>query len=484
MPKGDEKDFRLRPRKPAVPQKRNEATAWAVAFKTVMHYARASHSSKRANGFGGAGTRRAPVPRNQRCAIRVTYARNTIRGQWRAHGRYVARESAAGDRAAAGFDRADHWIDVSTRLGSWQAARDQRLWKIIISPEFGERVDLTRLTRDLMARVEQDLGKSLEWVAVAHFNTEHPHVHVALRGLGGDRQPVHLNRDYVKQGIRLIAEDLCTRQLGHRTALDADEAERREIREKRFTSLDRNIANAAQPIAEDPLRALAVTASLDERAQGETARTRQQHVVARLAVLEEMGLAQRTGPATWSLRSDFETILRAMQQAGDRQKVMAAHGVLISDERLPVEVLDMTKTSSIAGRVLVHGEDEQFGRSYLMLEGIDARVHFIHYSPEIEEARARGELRTNSFARLRRVLDDGEAAVQVEDFGDSETFLTSRQLQLDAGELIRRGVLPTEDGWGGWLGRYQRALHRAAMKLEFSDVAPDRDRVRDRSFGR
>jgi len=38
MPKGDEKDFRLRPRKPAIPQKRNDATAWAVAFKTVMHY--------------------------------------------------------------------------------------------------------------------------------------------------------------------------------------------------------------------------------------------------------------------------------------------------------------------------------------------------------------------------------------------------------------------------------------------------------------
>jgi len=484
MPKGDEKDFRLRPRKPPIPQKRNDATAWAAAFKTVMHYARASHSSKRAKGLGGAGTRRARVPQNQRCAIRVTYARNTVRGQWRAHGRYVARESAAGGSATAGFDRADHGIDVGARLASWQAARDQRLWKIIISPEFGERVDLTRLTRDLMARVEHDLRTPLEWVAVAHFNTEHPHVHVALRGLGRDRQPIHLNRDYVKQGIRSIAEDLCTRQLGHRTELDADEAERREIREKRFTSLDRKIANSAQRIMEDPVTALTATASLDKPAQGETARTGQQYLVARLAVLEEMGLAQRTGPATWSLRSDFETILRAMQRTGDRQKVMAAHGVLISDERLPVEVLDLTKTRSVAGRVLVHGEDEQVGRSYLMLEGIDARVHFIHYTPEIEEARAHGELRTNSFARLRRVFVNGEPAVQVEDLGNSEAFLTSRQLQVDAGELIRRGVLPTEDGWGGWLGRYQTALRRAAMELAYPQTEPSRDRARDRSFDR
>jgi hypothetical protein len=32
----------------------------------------------------------------------------------------------------------------------------------------------------------------------------------------------------------------------------------------------------------------------------------------------------------------------------------------------------------------------------LMLEGTDALVHFIYYTPELEEARSRGELRTNS----------------------------------------------------------------------------------------
>ncbi len=40
--------------------------------------------------------------------------------------------------------------------------------------------------------------------------------------------------------------------------------------------------------------------------------------------------------------------------------------------------------------MLVHGQDEQTGRNYLMLEGTDAKVHFIHYTPEMEEARSRG----------------------------------------------------------------------------------------------
>src|SRR5712691_2623419 len=213
MGSDDEREFRLRPRKPGRAPKRNEATAWAMAFTTGKHYARASRSAARSKAFGPPGRGSASIPRNQRCAVRVTYAPNTVRGQWRAHGRYVERESAAGNGSAVGFDRAGDGVDVAARLQSWQTARDQRLWKIIVSPEFGERVDLTCLTRDLMKHVEQDVSIPLEWVAVSHFNTEHPHVHIALRGVGPERQPVHLNRDYIKHAIRGVAEDLCTRQL-------------------------------------------------------------------------------------------------------------------------------------------------------------------------------------------------------------------------------------------------------------------------------
>jgi len=119
------------------------------------------------------------------------------------------------------------------------------VWKFIISPEFGDRADLERLARDLMDRVEEDLGGPLEWVAVVHRNTEHPHAHVALRGVAADGKPLRLDRDYVKRGVREIAEDLCTRQMGFRTSLDAAEAERREVGETRFTSLDRTILRNA-----------------------------------------------------------------------------------------------------------------------------------------------------------------------------------------------------------------------------------------------
>jgi type IV secretory pathway VirD2 relaxase len=374
---------------------------------------------------------------------------------------------------------------MAGRLESWQAARDQRMWKVIISPEFGERVDLTRLTRDLMNRVEKDLATPLEWVAVAHFNTEHPHVHVALRGVGRDGQEVRLPRDYVKNGIRAAAEDLCTRQLGHRTNLDAAEAERREVREKRFTSLDRVILRSAGPSTAEQYGQIMIPLVSRLPGEAELAWNRRQHLIARMEALEDMGLAHASGAGVWNLRLDLEAVLRAMQRAGDRQKVLAAHGVLVSDERLPIEVLDFKKTRSIEGRILVHGEDEQSGRRYLMLEGVDARVHFIEYTNEMEEARARGELRTNAFARLRSVLIDEEPVVQVEDLGDSEALLKRLDhFENKAQQLLKNGILPAEDGWGGWLGRYQSALKQAAVDVQFPEKAHDEDRSRSRSRDR
>jgi hypothetical protein len=174
-----------------------------------------------------------------------------------------------------------------------------------------------------------------------------------------------------------------------------------------------------------------------------------------------------------------------MQRSNDRQKVLAAHGAVVSDERLPLEVVDFRRTPSVEGRLLVHGEDEQSGRAYLMLEGTDARIHFIRYSTEIERARARGELKTNSFVRFRRILVDQESTLQIEDLGDAESILNNRRhLDATARALIKRGILPAEDGWGGWLGRYQTALRRAAMELEYPLSGRDPEKTRDRSRGR
>ncbi len=418
------------------------------------------------------------------------YAKNTVAGQWRAHGRYVARESAThdGDPKAVGFDGRGESIDIAARLESWQRAGDERLWKLIVSPEFGERADLKQLTRDLVSRMEKNLGMPLEWVAVAHYNTEHPHVHMALRGIGAENRALHFSRDYIKLGIREIAEDLCTRQLGHRTEFDAAVAQRREVHQHRYTSLDRIIKRDAEESVEADSPFLTVAMDHGRARLGRSAPLVEQHTAERLKFLESMGLAEPADPNTWRVRRDFENILRAMQRSADRQKMLAAHGVLMSDDRLPLAVLDFRRLTALEGRILVHGEEDtgrQAGRSYFMLEGTDGQVYYVYYTPELEAARSQGGLRTNSFVRLRRLFSEGHPVINIDELGDSESILRNKvYLRETAQRLIRRGLVPQDDGWNGWLGRYQKALAEDAMSPETPRPAKENGRDRRRDHGR
>ena len=137
------------PARPPKPPARYERVALTSAFKIIMHHARMS--GKRVSvSFGiGRGTKR-PRRYFQRCAVRVTYTKNATSGQWRAHGRYLARESASqkGDSRGVGFNEGEESIDIAERLEKWQKTGDELLWKLILSPEFGDRVDLKRLTQD------------------------------------------------------------------------------------------------------------------------------------------------------------------------------------------------------------------------------------------------------------------------------------------------------------------------------------------------
>jgi type IV secretory pathway VirD2 relaxase len=475
----EERKVRLRPQK--LRHQRDERVAWSSGFKLLMHYARSTGKAGNRSTYGGKG--RSTRSYMQRCAVRVTYLNNKTRGQWKAHGRYLARESATHENPVegVGFGREDQGIDIASRLENWQRAGDERLWKLIISPEFGDQVELRRLTADLMKRMEKDLSTDLEWVAVEHHNTEHPHAHVVVRGVRSDGAALRMSREYIQQGIRSAAENLCTKQLGYRTELDAAEAERREISESRFTSIDRRIMREASNSSADfGPEYFEVVRNPTEAGLSPTARLRTQHEASRLAVLHGMGLAESTGGASWLVRRDSEQVLRAMQRTVDRQKTLAVHGALLSDDRLPMTKLDVRDITAIDGRILVHGEEEASGRSYLMLEGTDGQVYHIYRTPEMEGLRSQRGLQINSFIRLRKF----GPVVEIHDMGDSEAILCDKaHLRETAREMIQRGVSPKEGGWNGWLGRYQKALQDAALHIE-QQQAKEHQRRKSRGLSR
>jgi len=308
----DEPSIKLRPRKPRFV--RDESKSWSNAFKGLMRIARMT-SNRKSPASNNSSPARPRKPHKQRCAIRVTYSPSHVRGQWAAHGRYLARESANSDGVGFTVNKDD--IAISATLGEWQKAGDPRLFKMIVSPEFGERLELKSHTRNLMTRLSQELGSELEWVAVAHFNTGHPHVHIALRGvtaLGTLRIP----RDVIKHSIRNHAEDLCTEQLGFRTVSDSIESGRREINALNVTSLDRELARKLSPTSAEW-----GSIQTPEPSGSELQLVKVSQLQARLGTLAKLDLAVPKSGGHWNLRTDFHAKLRALQTANDRQRSWA-----------------------------------------------------------------------------------------------------------------------------------------------------------------
>jgi hypothetical protein len=317
----EEAAIKLRPRKPRFV--RDESKSWSSAFKGLMRIARMTSSRKPSSGASSAARPR--KAHKQRCAIRVTYSPNQVRGQWAAHGRYIARESANSE--GVGFTAEKENVAIAAELEDWQKAGDPRMFKLIVSPEFGERLDLKRHTRDLMTRLGGELNVQLDWVAVAHFNTGHPHVHVALRGvtaLGNLRIP----RDVIKHSIRNHAEDLCTEQLGFRTVGDAIESGRREITALHVTGLDRELLRKMRPTSDGW-----GSIQTPEPAGAELQRINASQLQARLGILAKLELAKPNPGGHWNLRTDFHQKLRALQTANDRQRSRATNVTATLDRK-------------------------------------------------------------------------------------------------------------------------------------------------------
>jgi type IV secretory pathway VirD2 relaxase len=462
--------IRLRPRR----SRRNpndDPRRYAGVLGSVLRFAQmASRTRRRNQSQSDSHTgQQSHSPRlySQRVSVRVTYAKNKNQGQWKAHGRYIARDSATHgcDPSRAGFDATRANLNVGSVLDAWQRDGDERLFKVIVSPEFGERMDLQDHTRKLIQRMERDLGTHLRWVAAAHFNTEHAHVHIALRGIDQNGSPLRIPRDYIRSGIRFHAENLATEALGFRTERDAAEARQREITQARYTSLDRII----QRSNDGESSAFTITTDITAHGCSDRERILQQDLSARLAHLEKMGLAKSVASQQWVVQSDFETVLRTLQQTVDRQKMLAAHGALLSDPRLPFEITGIWKLKAVEGRVLLHAEDEVSGRRYLLLEGTDAKVHLIYHTQQIEEARRAGKLAVNSFVRLEKRFADRIPHMEISDCGDADALLANRTfMNTQAKTLLRQGIAMDHDLLGGWLGQYHKVLRTTIERQAIS----------------
>lgn len=284
-----------------------------------------------------------------------------------AHLRYLQRDGTTreGERGAlygADVDRADGKAFLERGQG------DRHQFRFIVAAEDGaEYEDLKPLVRRLMSQAEKDLGTRLDWVAVDHFNTGHPHSHVMLRGVDEKGKDLVIARDYLTQGLRSRAEELVNLDLGPRTEQEIMAAQDREIGQERFTGIDRRLLREAN---DD--RQLTVTTS-DPREYAMR--------IGRLRTLAQLGLAREGKAGQWTLDPDLEPTLRRMGERGDIIRTLNRDLREAGIARPPQDhaLLDSQDPSAkpIIGRLVATGlSDEHRDRRYMIIDGIDGRSHY------------------------------------------------------------------------------------------------------------
>ncbi|MER9382820.1 relaxase/mobilization nuclease RlxS [Mesorhizobium sp. M0578] len=286
----------------------------------------------------------------------------------RAHLRYlqrdgVTREGEHGELYSADSDRVDGKAFIDRADG------DRHQFRFIVAPEDGiEYDDLKPLTRRLMAQMEEDLGTRLDWVAVDHFNTGHPHTHIIVRGKDDHGEILVIARDYISSGIRERAAELVSLDLGPRTDREIEQRLRQEMERERFTSIDRQLLRMrdheghVSPASRDTFR--------QTLHQG------------RLRKLERMGLAEEVGSGRWRLDGELEATLRRIGERGDIIKTMhrelTGKGLARSAADYVVHDRSAEQMQPVVGRIVARGlADEITDRHYLVVDGVDGKSHYV-----------------------------------------------------------------------------------------------------------
>jgi type IV secretory pathway VirD2 relaxase len=298
------------------------------------------------------------------------------------HLRYIQRDGTSrdGERGQL-YSGTEDRADGAAFLERGQDDRHQ--FRFIVSPEDGaELSDLTAYTRDLMSQVEADLGTRLDWVAVNHYNTGHPHVHVIVRGKDDLGEDLVINGDYIVHGVRERASELATLELGPVSEIEQTRKLTAEIDQDRFTRIDRAMVEEADG------------GFLDLRHEpGEPKRQFERSLrLRRLARLGRMGLATEHAPGVWELSERIEPVLRELGERGDiirtMQKSLAADG----QERDPMtfRIHEGAPATPVTGRVIDKYLANELGDNLtVVVDGIDGRTHHIsNIDPmQLEDAR-------------------------------------------------------------------------------------------------
>ncbi|EFI53028.1 DUF3363 domain-containing protein [Afipia sp. 1NLS2] len=374
------------------------------------------------------------------------------------HIAYLKREGVTRDgENARMFDAASDTADE--RAFAERCEDDRHHFRFIVSPEDGAKLgDLKTFTRELLLDVEKDLGTRLDWVAVDHWNTDNPHVHVLIRGRADDGQDLVISRDYISRGFRDRAAERMTLELGPRSEQEIRTALEREVESERWTSLDRALRDISDECGG--------VADLRPGPNAEVPELRSL-LLGRAAKLERLGLADPVGPACWTLKPGLDQILRQLGIRGDIIKTM--HQAMTtggSEPDISTFALHGEEPSDpVLGRLVKRGlDDELRGSGYAIVAGVDGRTHHLKFS----DLEMTGDAPTGAIVEARSYDDtNGRRRLSLATRSD---FSVEVQVTASGATWLDRQLLAKDPPLsGGGFG----AEVRQAMEVRIDHLAAD-----------
>jgi type IV secretory pathway VirD2 relaxase len=359
-----------------------------------------------------------------------------------AHLAYLRREGVTKDGAAGLMFEAER-DDADHRAFAERCEDDRHHFRFIVSPDDAtELSDLKTFTRDLMAQVQGDLGTKLDWVAIEHWNTVHPHVHVIIRGRADDGHDLVISRDYIREGMRARAEGLVTRELGPRSEQEIKRSLTEQIEAERWTRLDRTLAREAA----------ANSGIIDLRPDRYRERDDLQAIkIGRMRQLERLGVAHQAGVGQWTLAENAEPTVRALGERNDIIKRIHRGLAEYGWERATSSfaLTGEAEPSPVVGRLVARGlDDELTGTAYAVVDGIEGRAHHIRL-PDLD---ATGDSGPGSIVELRRYEDSKgrqRLALAVRSDLTLETQMKANGATWLDRQLLARGATSLSDGGFG-----------------------------------
>jgi type IV secretory pathway VirD2 relaxase len=287
-----------------------------------------------------------------------------------AHVRYLQRDGTTRDGERGRLYSSD--TDAADGKEFTDCGREDRhQFRFIVAPEDGDRLsDLRTFTRDVMRQMEEDLGTRLDWVAVDHFNTGHPHSHVIVRGRDDQAKDLIIAQDYITDGVRLRAQERVTLELGPETDRELRAKLKAEVSAERFTRIDRAmLAEAHEGVLDLRPEAGQVRGDFDRSLR-----------IGRLQTLERYELAQETERGVWTLSDRLEPTMRELGERGDIIKAvnraLAARGQERSPEAFSLHGEEVG--TPMVGRLIDKQLTDELGdRIGVVIDGIDGRVHHV-----------------------------------------------------------------------------------------------------------